>query len=144
MPLCRAGLVYGVREGDLERARALRASSAASFRVSLEAQTPDDAGAPVEFTGRIQRSTPLGEETLAPTRIEALLDVGYVVAGGEITKLEADCVPWVMRLRQGSVEVPRAELPQFLGALAALPQGPRISNVEDVGFSLRAEKPQPV
>jgi superfamily II DNA or RNA helicase len=144
LPLCRAGLVYGVREGDLERARLLRASSAASFRVSLEAQTPDDAGAPVEFTGRIQRSTPLGEETLAPTRIEALLEVGYVVAGGEITKLEADCVPWVVRLRQGSVEVPRAELPQFLGALAALPQGPRISNVEDVGFSLRAEKPQPV
>ncbi len=143
LPLCREGWLYGVRDGDVTNARRLRASNGKPWSVRLEANPADDPEANVAFSGRIQRSAPLGEETLSPTRIDALLQVGYVVSGDELGVLDADCVAWVRSLREGPVVVPRSELGEFMGALLALPRGPRVTNVEDIGFSLRAGKPRP-
>ncbi|MGC4091662.1 MAG: DEAD/DEAH box helicase [Polyangiaceae bacterium] len=143
--LAQAGVLYGARGAEPLSVQRLRPSRAEPWCVRLEAEPANaDSSEPVEFSGRIQRTTPLGQETLAPTRIEALLDTGFVVAASELSLLEADSVAWLRSLRQGGLRVPRAELAEFLGALSALPGGPRVSNVEDVGFTLRAEKPQPL
>ncbi|HET9934129.1 MAG TPA: SNF2-related protein [Polyangiaceae bacterium] len=144
LPLCREGWLDGVRDGDVTNARRLRASHGKPWSVRLEARLPEGEGeAAIEFSGRVVRSAPLGEETLAPTRIDALLEVGYVVSGDELGVLDADCVAWVRSLREGPVVVPRAEVGEFMGALLALPRGPRVTNVEDIGYSLRAGKPEP-
>ncbi|MFZ5891906.1 MAG: DEAD/DEAH box helicase [Myxococcota bacterium] len=144
-PLCREGLLYGLRDNDLDNPVRLTASREKAWCLRLEAESVDgDPEGPVAFSGRIQRSTRLGEETLAPTRIDSLFEVGFVVTGEELGKLDADCVAWVARLKQGRVLVPRAELPEFLGALAALPEGPRVTNLEELGFAACAERPEAV